>query len=202
MTRAIHQFFVQYPGGNVVPGAHIEVRKEIPGQPLAALYSDRAGTISIGNPFDADSDGFARFYVVGGAYQIRVYTGASGAPTDEHFLRYVAIGLNAESDSIRSRTQRIVTAAGAVTIEADDADIVIIKKTVGAATTVNLPPSADRTDPVSIVDGKYDALTNNITIDADGSETIMGASTYTIDSNGGSITLYPLSDGTGWFSIS
>lgn len=94
--------------------------------------------------------------------------------------------------------QRVHTVAGAVTVSADDVDIIVVKKSVGAATTVNLPSAAVRTKPVRIVDGKYDAAANNITIDADGSETIMGALTYIIDSNGASILLTPLADGTGW----
>lgn len=95
-------------------------------------------------------------------------------------------------------TQRVHTAAGAVTVADDDVDIVIVNKTVGAATTVNLPTAASRKKPVRIVDGKYDAATNNITLDAFGSETIMGALTYVIDQDGGSIIVTPLADGSGW----
>lgn len=197
MSLARHQFTVQDRDGNVVPGAHVEIRSEIPGQPLVALYSDRAGTIGIGNPTDADSDGYVYFHVAGGFYKIRVYTGTSGAPTTEHIDRYVGIGLSQGSDTY-GFTQRVVTAAGAVTVDVDDADIVVIKKTVGAATTVNLPSAAGTTKPVRIADGKYDAATNNITITPAGSETIMGGASYVIDSNGASILLTPLADGTGW----
>lgn len=97
-----------------------------------------------------------------------------------------------------TETQRKVTAAGSVTIAADDSDIIVIAKTVGAATAVALPSAADRSKPVRIVDGKYDAATNNITISPDGSETIMGGASYVIDSNGASIILTPLADGSGW----
>jgi hypothetical protein len=201
LSLARHQFTVTDQSGNIVPGAHVEVRSEIPGQPLVALYSDRAGTVALGNPIDADSNGYVYFHVVGGAYQIRVYTGTSAAPTTEHFDRYVPIGLNSESDSIASRTQRPVTAAGAVTIDAADADIVIVKKTVGAATTVNLPLSASRTVPIMIVDGKGDANTNNITIVPQTGESIYAVVNQTaiIDGNGGSVILTPKGDGTGWF---
>lgn len=201
MSLARHQFTVQDAAGNVVPGAHVEVRSEIAGQPLASLYSDRAGTIGLGNPSDADSNGYWFGYVIGGAYQIRVYTGSSGAPTTEHFDRYVAIGLNSESDSIASRSQRIITAAGAVTVLADDTDDIIIAKTVGAATTVNLPLSASRTKTIKIVDGKPDANTNNITITVQTGETMYGVvnGTAIIDGNGGSVQLTPKADGTGWY---
>ncbi len=79
--------------GNVLPGATVEVRREISGAPLVPLYSDREGAVSIGNPFAADSEGFAAFHVVGGAYKITV---TSGAFSRVH--RYVGIGLAGESD--------------------------------------------------------------------------------------------------------
>ncbi|WP_262048664.1 hypothetical protein [Bradyrhizobium sp. Bra78] len=201
MTLAAHQFTVTDGAGNVVSGAHIEVRSEIPGQPLAAVYSDRAGTTGLGNPFDTDADGFVRFFVVGGAYQIRAYTGASVAPTFEAPLqRYVGIGLAQESDIAASgHSEREVTAAGDVTVSNSDADVILIRKSVGAATTVSLPDPSTATRSVRVVDRKYDAATNNITITSAGtSKTIMGGTSYVIDSNGGSITLTPLADGTGW----
>lgn len=281
MTMARHQFSVQDAAGNVVPGAHVEVRAEISGQPLAQLYGDRAGTSALGNPIDADADGFVYFYVAGGSYQIRVYTGPSGAPTFEAPLwRYVAIGLSAETDDVGVKTQRTVTAAGTVTLSDDDVDQINIKKASGAATRVVLPSSSDRIPKrsIRIVDRKYDAATNNITIVPErsstvtisiaspgvvslsahgrsandpvslettgalptglladtqyyvktvlgagtftlsetpggaainttgsqsgvhtmGTDTIMGGASYVIDSNGGSLEVAPLDDGTGW----
>lgn len=185
----------------VVPNAHIEVRSEIPGLPLAALKSNRAGTSGLANPFDADADGKFSFYVVGGSYQIRAYTGSSASPDTEDFIYHVAVGLNAESDSIASRTQREVTAAGAVTVVADDADDIIINKTVGAATTVNLPSAASRTKTIRIIDGKGDANTNNITIVPVSGEKIFAITDYQpiIDGNGGQLTLTPKADGSGWY---
>ncbi|WP_025036141.1 hypothetical protein [Bradyrhizobium sp. DOA9] len=200
MTLARHQFTVQDSQGNVVPGAHVEVRSEVPGQPLAALYTDRDGAIPAGNPIDTDANGYVYFHVVGGYYKIRIYTGTSGSPTTEHTDRYVGIGLAQGSDLAASgHSEREVTAAGSVTVTNDDADVILINKTVGAATAVSLPDPSTTTKPVRIVDRKYDAATNNITITSAGtSKTIMGGASYVIDSNGGSITLTPLSDGTGW----
>lgn len=203
MSLAKYNRVVLDGAGNGVSGVSIEVRIEQPGQPLAALYSDREGTSALGNPFMADSDGSFGFHVIGGAYQVRAYIGPSGAPTFEKILRYEAIGLNAESDSIAQRTQREVTAAGTVTVDADDAEVILINKAVGAATAVLLPDPATRTKNVRIVDRKYDAATNNITLTSAGSSspstaTIMGAASYVIDTNGGSIELTPLQDGSGW----
>jgi hypothetical protein len=185
----------------VVPGAHIEVRTEIPGLPLAALKSDRDGATPKSNPFDADTDGKFSFYVVGGAYQIRAYTGSSGSPDTEDFIYHEAIGLNAESDSIAQRSQREVTAAGAVTVDADGADDIIINKTVGEATTVNLPSAALRTKPIRIIDGKGDAYTYNITIAPVSGQKIYAIPDHQaiIDGNGGQLTLTPKEDGSGWY---
>lgn len=194
MTLAHYDLTATDEAGNVVSGATVEVRIEIPGAPLASLYSDRAGTTTIANPTTTDSHGYAEFFCLGGAYKIVVTSGS-----DSKTRRYVPIGLAQETDApAEGLVQRLVTAAGTVTVAADDADIIVIKKTVGAATTVNLPKAADAIRPVRIVDGKYDAATNNITIMPDGTETIFGAASWIIDGNGGSMKLTPLDDGSGW----
>jgi hypothetical protein len=81
--------------GNTLPGASIEVRREVTGSPLAVLYSDRAGTVPLGNPFAADSDGYAFFHAAGGAHKITVT--ASGLT---RIWRYVGVGLSAEHDFV------------------------------------------------------------------------------------------------------
>lgn len=81
--------------GNAIPGASVEVRREVTGSPLAVLYSDRAGTVPLGNPFAADSDGYAFFHAAGGAHKITVT--ASGLT---RIWRYVGVGLSAERDFV------------------------------------------------------------------------------------------------------
>jgi hypothetical protein len=93
MALARHQFSVTDDAGNVLPGASIEVRREDAGAPLAALYSDRAGTVALGNPFLADSEGFAALHIIGGAYRLTVTKGGYSRT-----LRYVAIGRASETD--------------------------------------------------------------------------------------------------------
>jgi hypothetical protein len=78
--------------GNVLPGATIEVRDEATGL-LATLFSDRAGATPLGNPFAADGNGLAAFFVIGGAYKV---TATSGALSFSR--RYAAIGTAAETD--------------------------------------------------------------------------------------------------------
>jgi hypothetical protein len=98
-----------------------------------------------------------------------------------------------------AKMQRTVTAAGAVTALSSD-DIIIINKTVGAATTVNVDWST-RTRPLTIVDGKSDSNANPITIVPSAGQTQYGIADYQVilDGNGGSVTLTPLANGTGAF---
>lgn len=58
---------------------------------------------------------------------------------------------------------RVVTAAGAVTMATTDY-VVVVNKTVGAATTVNLPSNPTTGQHYYIKDGKGDAATNSITV--------------------------------------
>lgn len=101
---------------------------------------------------------------------------------------------------------RIVTAAGVVTATAADYAI-LMNKIVGAATTINLPTAASRTGlPLIIKDYKGDADTNNITVVANGAETIDGFDNATAQANGTSKLVskyerkvfYPLQAG-GWY---
>jgi hypothetical protein len=91
-TLARWQRTITTGGGIVLPGASVEVRRESDNG-LATLFSDRAGTASILNPFLADSQGFAAFHVVGGAYKIVATYGSSTLT-----WRYVGIGMTQEFD--------------------------------------------------------------------------------------------------------
>ncbi len=79
--------------GNIQAGASIAVRDRNVGNALATIYSDRAGTTPISNPFTADSNGFAAFYAPGSAYQITATLGAFTIIWD-----YVGIGNAQEVD--------------------------------------------------------------------------------------------------------
>lgn len=76
---------------------------------------------------------------------------------------------------------RLVTAAGAITVTTSDY-VIVVKKTLGAATTVDLPTSPTSGDTYVIKDGKGDAHTNNITL-VPASGTIDGASTFVMNTN-------------------
>lgn len=80
-------------------------------------------------------------------------------------------------------TLRVVTAAGAVTVARTDY-IIVVNKTVGAATTVNLPAAPVVGEMFIIKDGRGDAGANNITI-TPAAGNIDGAGTLVINTNFG-----------------
>lgn len=94
MVYAVAQFTVQDDDGNIYPNAQITVFSE-DSEGLATLYSDRAGTTPLSNPFNADSDGFVQFFAPGGAYRIDATNNAEFTATH----RYVAVGTAGERDA-------------------------------------------------------------------------------------------------------
>lgn len=92
---------------------------------------------------------------------------------------------------------RVHTAAGAVTVASDD-HIVVVNKTSGAATTVNLPSSPATGRTLIIKDGKGDCQTNNITL-TPASGNIDGEGTFVMRVNYTAITL--VYNGTEWSII-
>ena len=93
MALARWQSTIVDGAGNVQPGATVTVRREVPGAPLAQIYSDRAGTTPKSNPFPADGTGLAAFHAIGGAYRIDATKGGFSQT-----FRYVAVGTAAEAD--------------------------------------------------------------------------------------------------------
>lgn len=93
MALAAYQFTVVDDAGNVQPNASVAVLREIIGSPPAVLFEDRDGVTPLGNPFNAGVDGFARFFVAGGAFRITATLGAFSKT-----WRYVAIGTATEAD--------------------------------------------------------------------------------------------------------
>lgn len=88
---------VQDAAGNLVPEVTLTVRRETAGQPLAAIFSDRAGTMQLANPvvLPQTNNGVA-FHVAGGAYRIDVSAPSIGTVTH----RYVGIGTASETDAV------------------------------------------------------------------------------------------------------
>ncbi|MCB1476658.1 MAG: hypothetical protein H6883_07280 [Rhodobiaceae bacterium] len=93
MALARHYVTAQDAEGNALATPTIEVRKELPGQPLATIYSDDAGASVRTNPFTAADLDDCYFHAAGGRYQIKVTSGS-----DERIWRYQSIGLGAGTD--------------------------------------------------------------------------------------------------------
>jgi len=84
-----------------------------------------------------------------------------------------------------------ITGPGPVAI-ANNAGIVRVDQTVGAAITLNLPPAASKTCSVLVCDWKGDAGTNLISVVPNGSEKIQGQPIWVSAGNGASIYLRPI----------
>lgn len=186
--------------GNVVPGAQMEVRSETTGL-LPQLYSDREGGTPLGNPVTADVNGRVVFYVVGGAYKL-----TTTYDDEEIIQRDQGIGTAQETDlppgNYKSRT---VTAAGDIAV-ADDDVIIVVKKSTGENTTVNLPSAATRAGsgfPVIIKDGKGDADSHPITPAFVVTEQCDGldGTDFQITTPYGHVRFDPLPDGSGWYQL-
>lgn len=76
--------------------------------------------------------------------------------------------------------------------------VVVVNKTVGAPTTITLPPSQSALGQVReliVIDGKGDANTNNITISPAGADTINGGASFTLSANYGVVRLFDCGGG-------
>lgn len=93
-----------------------------------------------------------------------------------------------------SRTERVITDAGDVTVLSDDY-VITMNKTVSEVTTVTLPTSPATSRSIIVKDGKGDATNFNITLDGDG-ETIDGSATFVLDEDFQSAEI--IYNGTEW----
>lgn len=91
-------------------------------------------------------------------------------------------------------TSNITTKTGAYTLTA--ADGIVLCDASGGVFTITLPPASSN---IMYSIKKIDSSGNIVTIDADGSETIDGDLTVSLDAEGESITL--VTDGSNWFII-
>lgn len=130
MALARWQANITDEAGNVLPVAQITVRQEVGGSPLASLFSDRAGTTPLGNPFNADADGFAAFHTAGGAYRIDATLNGI-----TRTWRYVGVGLAQEVDGAQAGVSFIFDST---TADADpgDGELRLNNATLASVTTV------------------------------------------------------------------
>lgn len=122
--------------------------------------------------------------------QVNLYGWFDGGPTIGRIRRPVF-------------NQRIITAAGGITLQPYDFEI-LFNKTIGAASSLLLLTAALWMRqpygllPIIVKDMKGDAGTNNIVITPAGSDTIDNQPTFTIAGDYGSITLRVNQTLDGW----
>lgn len=156
MPFAAWQATIVDESGDTQELASIEVRREATGA-LAAIYSDRDGSTPISNPFNADSDGFARFYTAGGAFQIVATLGDFSRT-----WRHVPIGLAGEYDalpSVKIRYDQTPAEIAAGVTPADYSDPPYNRARY--ASWADWKAACDQADEEGVVNGTW-ALTANI----------------------------------------
>lgn len=154
-----------------------------------ALYT--TGGIAISSPNSIVNNGYYEI-----VYDATLNSGAGG-------FRLVG-GLGGGGGNI---SYTLVTGSGSYTVQSTD-NIILLNKSVPAATSIILPASAARGAPITVKDYAYVANTDNITFVPQSGETIDGFSAAAssangvalITINGGKKTLYPLTSG-GWYVL-
>src|SRR5689334_15991989 len=126
----------QDESGNLMAGAEIEVRAEVPGTPLVQLFNDPDGAPghAIGNPYTS-ADGIIYFHVpTAGAYQIKATLGG-----DTRTIRFEQIGPPAIQNALGPETE-VTTGSHTVGLE----PFITIKRAAPTLTEITLPAVADR----------------------------------------------------------
>jgi hypothetical protein len=176
-------------------GATITVRIEgVVGNPLLSVpYSDRAGTVSLGNPYVAADGANAGFYAVGGRYWI--HGEKDGLEID---WRDVAVGLSQETDfgGGESTVEEFTGATGTISPTTYTA---AINRAAPATTALTLPDASLRNGRDLHVGDYSTSVTNHIITLTPHSiaQKIMRQATWQLASNAASlasITLRPIVD--------
>lgn len=97
----------------------------------------------------------------------------------------IDVGNNAQTTTFSKQATRIATSTPVTVSAATDVNVNV---NIASAATVDLP-AGSAGQMFRITDSSGAAATNNITIDANGAETINGATTYVINTNNGGVTL-------------
>lgn len=108
----------------------------------------------------------------------------------------IDVGNNAAVSEEMKQAIRVATTSP-VTVSSSTDCTVVTDLSVAGAVTVNLPAGANK-QLFIIVDGKGDALTNNITINRNGSDTIAGATSLVLNHNRQTVFLQYHAATTDW----
>lgn len=173
MAKACWQATICDEAGNVVPGASVTVRDETDNS-LVDLWSDRAGTTPISNPFDADEDGFAQFFADEATVRITADVGP-----DTRTWRYVVL----------KESETVAVSVEAVNVTYDD--------TASSMTVDNVQEAIEeldsRVDDIEAAGTGFTPIVNTSSANTDADPTDAGdytrfshaAATYTFDDDDG-----------------
>ena len=163
MAYAAYNYTISDASGNIVTGSSVEVRRESDNV-LVPLYSDRAGAVSIANPF-TDATGTGRFHAAGSAYKM---TATLGGFT--RTFRYVPIGLAGETDNAV-----IAVAAGTgISVDATDPTTPSVELTSAVQTSLGKADTAVQAASTTTLTNKR--ITPRVT-------TITSSGTPTVDTD-------------------
>lgn len=118
MAHSVWQATIVDDDGDVLPAASVEVRA-LPGLTLATLYEDVDGNTPLANPFAADAEGFARFYVAAGRYRITATSGATSRTWDQVLLGMPSTEMSLAAVSVLGRAINSAGATGAIAAAAN-----------------------------------------------------------------------------------
>ncbi len=168
-------------------------------------HGDTVGTTTnlFGGRFDAVTLTSTGTRTITNASTVKIagpFTAGAGVTfTNQSLSLWVAAGATRLDGSQR----RGVTTSSSATVTittTDDTYILSSTRSSTGAQTVNLPAVATSSGRIlKIKDAAGSAATNNITLDGNASETIDGATTFVMNTNYGSATIY--CDGAAWFVI-
>lgn len=118
-------------------------------------------------------------------------------------LTFCAGVASAQISNITQTTQGIAYNAASKTVTSaytvTDKDHTVLASAAGAAFTINLPPCSAKAYRIVVVK-KIDSGSNEVTLDAAGSQTIDGSTTYTLSRQYQSVELH--SNASGWSVLS
>lgn len=159
---------------------------------LAAATSTGPVTVQVG------ATGALKLYKADGLTQVGSSDLQSGYLYEISYnaaLNSSAGGFQISGSAGSAGTTQYITAGATITVAATDS-LIIINKSVGSATTVNMPAALSKLGKVKIVDFKGDSDVNPITVNRNGSDTFNGGATsWTINAPGASVVFDPIVNG-------
>ena len=120
-------------------------------------------------------------------------------PTDQDLWGgYLNTNFDSLDTLLKTATDRVVRSISTTdTVLITDSNKTLLCDATGGAFTETLLPAATAGDGFCVTIIKSDSSANAVTVDGDGSETISGALTYALSSEGDAVIL--VSDGSNWF---